>query len=114
MKASTLRHRITIQEATTAQDTYGQPSLTWSAVTTVWAAVEPLVGKENFVRDANQEIAETQHLFKIRYSSTTKTITQKMRVLYENEAFDILAVQNISGRKKMLYIYCKVVEGHEQ
>ena len=79
-----LDRRITIQQATEAQDSKGQPIKTWAALATVWAEVIPVGGSEIF--QARQVGAETVAKFRIRYRSD---IERKMRVVYDSDNYDI-------------------------
>ena len=46
MEAGQLRHRVTIQQATETTDGFGGVTQAWATFATVWAAVEPLTGRE--------------------------------------------------------------------
>lgn len=46
MNAGRLTERVTIEAEVRTPDDAGGATLTWSAVATVWAAVEPLKGRE--------------------------------------------------------------------
>ena len=69
MKAGKLRHRVTLQEdqAAGTQDSYGQEVEDWQDVATVWAAVEPLQGREFL--GGKQLVAEVTTRIRIRYFS---------------------------------------------
>lgn len=84
MNAGDLRHRITIQQPTVAQDSYGEPVPTWSTFATVWAAAEPATGREYW---ANQQVtSELSVRFRIRHRTG---ITPSMRVSWDSRLFDI-------------------------
>jgi len=87
MRAGRMRHRVTIQQQSTTQDTYGQPANTWADVATVWAAVEPIRGKEYF--DASQDNAETTTRVRMRYRSG---ITQDMRISFDSRLYNIQSI----------------------
>jgi len=111
MPAGKYRHRVTLQQATEPQDSYGQPQQNWSDVATIWASVGPLVGKEGHSSEANQTLAQNTTLIKTRYKGE---LTTKMRALFKEQAFNITSIQNISGRSKEFHLYCQRIEGHEQ
>ena len=46
LSAGTLRKRITLQQQSPSVDSYGQQVNAWTDVATVWASVEPSVGRE--------------------------------------------------------------------
>lgn len=82
-----LRHRITIQEKSLAPDALGQPATSWTDVATVWAAVEPLRGREFFAAD--QMNAEVTTRIRIRWRSG---ITAAMRVSFDSRFYNIKAI----------------------
>ncbi|MBM4299281.1 MAG: head-tail adaptor protein, partial [Deltaproteobacteria bacterium] len=65
--AGRLDKRVTLQSAVLVRDGHGQPIETWSNVATVWAAIEPIRGREFFA--AKQFSAEVTHKLVIRYRS---------------------------------------------
>lgn len=104
--AGKLRHRITIQEHVTGQDEFGQPRDDWRDVTTVWAAVEPLRGREYFA--AQQVQADVTARIRIRYR---KGIRPEMRSLYDGRLYDILSVIDPEERHQELQLMCREVIG---
>jgi SPP1 family predicted phage head-tail adaptor len=67
MKAGALNHLITLQSRSTSQDASGGQLLTWSDVTTVWANVNPLSGRELLAAQAVQ--SSVSHRITIRYQT---------------------------------------------
>jgi SPP1 family predicted phage head-tail adaptor len=65
ISAGALNRRITLQSHSITQDTYGEPLNTWTNVATVWAAVEPLSGRELLAAQAVQ--SSVTHQITIRY-----------------------------------------------
>ena len=102
MRAGDLRHRVTIQQPVETQNAYGEPVVAWQDVATVWAAVEPLRGREFF--DAQQVQARVDHRIRIRYRAD---VTPKMRVLLGSRAFNIQAVIEPESRRRELHLMCK-------
>ena len=109
--AGRYRHRVTIQQATKPQDSYGQPQKNWIDLTTIWASVEPLVGKEGHSSEASQILSQHTTLIKTRYKGELDT---QMRILFKGEAFNITSIQNMHGRSKEFHLYCERIAGHEQ
>jgi len=101
MQSGQLRKRLTIQQRSTAQDSYGQPLTAWADVATVWGAVEPLNGRELLAAEAVQ--SEITHQVVMRYRPG---ITAKMRVLYGSRVFDIQNVLDENERHRMLTLLC--------
>lgn len=88
MDAGRLRHRVTIQSVTETRDTTtGAIATSWADVATVWAAVEPLSGREFLAAQANQ--AEVVARILIRYRDD---VTAKMRVVAGSKVYNIRAV----------------------
>ena len=102
MRAGDLRHRISIQKRTTAQDSFGAQQTTWTDVLQCWAHVAPLSGRELFAAQAVQ--SETTHSIVIRYNALLWKPTEaaKMRVLYSGRVFNITASNNEDERNRML------------
>ena len=93
MRAGRMRHRVVIQQQTTTQDSLGQPANTWNDLDTVFAAVEPLSGKEFF--DAQQVNAETTTRFRLRYRSD---VTHDMRISFRDRNYNIHSIINAGER----------------
>lgn len=101
IKIGDLDQRITIQTATEATNDYAEPIPTWGTHATVWAKVDYPTGGNDEEQEANKQTIHRRVEFTIRYLST---VTEKMRVLYDAEAYDILTVQKIgrSGYMKLI------------
>jgi len=106
MNAGNLRHRVTILQKTTDIDTDGYPVEEWVAVATVWAAVEPISGREYFQAAAVQ--AENQTRFTMRYR---KDVTPDMRLQYDGQDYEIKAILDLGGWRRWLEIMGEVVTG---
>lgn len=104
MRAGELRHRITIQRAVEVSDDLKTPTVTWQDVATVWAAVEPLSGREYLL--AQNVNAELTVRIRIRYRPG---VTPGMRVLYNGRVFDIQAVIDVEERHRELQLMCKEI-----
>lgn len=104
MQAGLLRKRLTIQQRSQVQDTYGQPLTSWVDVATVWGEVVPTSGNESLSSEAVQS-SET-HLVTIRYR---QGVTAKMRIKYGIRLFDIQSVLDENERHRTLNLSC--IEG---
>lgn len=105
MRAGLLDQRVTIEQPGESRDPdYGTMTKTWSPVATVWAAVEPLSGREYFT---NQEPgAETMVRVRIRYSSAVAAVSPKMRVLHGARVLQIQAVIEPRSAGEELQLMC--------
>ena len=104
MNIGDLRHRITLQECVSGQNEAGQPIQEWHDVATVWAAIEPLRGREYWA--AAQVQSEVTTRIRIRYRSG---IRPDMRVLYGGRVFNVTAVIDPEERHHELQLMCKEV-----
>lgn len=104
VNAGKLDKRITLQSAAESRDAHGQPIETWSDVATVWAAVEPLRGREFFA--ARQFSAETTHKVTMRNRTG---VSPKWRVLLGVRTFRIESVINPLERSESLELMCAEV-----
>jgi SPP1 family predicted phage head-tail adaptor len=87
--------RVTIEQPTATQDSFGEPDTTWSKLADVWAEVYPVRGSEEF--EGQQVYAENTLGFRIRYRSD---VTRKMRIVYENDTYDIASIVEPRGTRR--------------
>lgn len=97
-----LNKRITILRQTDEADEYNEPLDEWVPVAEVWAAIEPLRGREYFA--ARAEHAEVTTRIRIRYR---EGIDRTMRVKYGDIEFEILHIIHTDFAKKELQLMCK-------
>jgi SPP1 family predicted phage head-tail adaptor len=83
-------------------DEYGQPLDDYVPVATVWAAIEPLRGREYFA--VMSEHAEVTTRIRIRYR---EGIDRTMRVQYRDSEFEILHIIHPEFGRKELQLMCK-------
>lgn len=100
---SDMRDKITFKSRTSTQNDYGE-EVTWSDVKTVWAAAEPLLGKEYFAAEMVQSQVEIK--FRCWYFSG---VTNQMRLTYNGTDYDILSAINVSSLNREWLIYAKKV-----
>lgn len=100
--AGILRHRITIEQYTvTGRNVIGGEVKEWVPVATVWAAVEPIRGREFFA--AHQVNAEVTTRIRIRY---LPGVAPTMRVQFGNRTYDIRTVIDVDERHLELQLMC--------
>jgi len=99
MRAGALRHRITIQEPTSSVGALGEKIKSWADVSTIWAAIEPLRGREFL--EAHQIEAEITTRFIIRYKSGLNT---RMRIKFGIKYYKIESIINPDERNRYLEI----------
>lgn len=101
-----MRHRITFQCFAGELDGFGDPLLAddsqWKDVATVWAAIDPISGKEFYAAEQSQ--SEVSHKVRCRYRHG---ITSAMRIKYGSRTFSILSVIDWEERHESLLIMSK-------
>ena len=105
MRAGSLRHRVTIQRYELAVDEYGAPLRreSWKGVSTVWASVEAVSGREFFA--SQQAQSEVTQRIRIRYRPD---VTADMRVIHNGKVFNIVAPLP-DNRGRELVLMCREV-----
>lgn len=94
--------RVTIQEKTITKDNIGNQVEVWHDITTVWAAIQPLSGREYWA--ARQVNAETTTKVTILYR---RGVTAEHRILYGSRVLEILEVVNPLEGNAELVLMCK-------
>ena len=102
MRAGELRNRITIQSKTVVQNTFGEEDITWTEFATVWAAIEPLRGREFL--DAQMASAEVTTKITIRQRDG---ISPEMRVVHGSIIYNIRAVIHVETRQREMQLMCQ-------
>lgn len=99
-----LNKRITIQELVTGspeKDSFGQPNSSWDTFAQVWAAIEPIQGREFWAQQQVQ--SEVTIRIRIRYLSG---VTSAMRVLYGSRVLTIESVIDPQEKHKEMQLMC--------
>jgi SPP1 family predicted phage head-tail adaptor len=104
MQAGRLRRRVTIQKKTVTRNSYGEEMIVWVDVATVWAAVEPLSGRE-FI-EGRQVVADVSTRIRIRHRPG---IRPEMRVTWGERVYTIQAVLDHLDRSRELHLMCTEV-----
>lgn len=104
MIAGQLRHQVELHSLSVSQDSYGQPTKSWTKYATTYAAVEPIRGAE--VERAKQIFAQAEYKVTIRYRAGVK-VTDK--IVFGSQTFEIGSIINWAQRNIKLEIYCKEV-----
>jgi SPP1 family predicted phage head-tail adaptor len=99
LRAGAMRHRVRIEELSTERSSSGEPSTTWTLVDEVWAAVEPLQGREFF--SAQQMGAKHATEFRMRYRADVRP---RMRLVWDARQFNIVSVASKGGLKRELTV----------
>ena len=107
--AGKLRHRVLLQSCTGAADDYGDPLYSndgqWTPEAAVWAAIDPVSGKEFYA--AEQAQSSVSHKIRLRYRPG---VSAAWRVLYGSRVFRILSVIDWEERHESLLLMVQEVE----
>jgi SPP1 family predicted phage head-tail adaptor len=105
MLAGPLNRRITLQRPLESRDAnYANVQLTWEDVATVWAALEPVSGRE-FLR--NQEVqSELSTRVRLRWQPALAGLTPKWRLQHNGRTFGIDAVVNVREANVEFELVC--------
>ncbi|MED0676983.1 phage head closure protein [Aneurinibacillus thermoaerophilus] len=106
MNIARLNRRIRLQRRESAKDDEGIVTEGWADVATVWAAIEPLRGREYFA--AATVNAENTVRIRMRYR---RGITPDMRVLYDGRVFEIQSVIDVNEMHREIHLMTQEVVG---
>lgn len=101
MNVGKMRHRITFQRRATEKDRAGGYKDDWVDVTTTWAQISPISGKEYF-----SQVRETTVSHRI-YCRFRPGIDPRLQIKFGNRTFRILSVINWEERNEGLTIMCE-------
>jgi SPP1 family predicted phage head-tail adaptor len=100
-----LNRKITFQKLKTIQNpTTGELTEKWTDFVSVFAKVEPLVGREYLAAAAMQ--AEDTTKFTMRYLGD---INPTMRIAFDGKLFNITSIQNIRSGNREILIYARAL-----
>jgi len=104
MQAGTLNKRIKISQLVTgspATDEFGAPNTSWEELDTVWAAVEPISGREFWAQQQVQ--SEITAKIRIRYRDD---VAVGMKTEYNNKTYMIKNIIDYQEGHKELLLMC--------
>lgn len=103
MQAGRLDQRVTIERLTTTRNPQtGAVIETWTVLAEVWAAVEPLNGRELFAAAAS--MAEVGTRIRMRYRPY---LLNTDRINHEGKLHDIISIINPRTSDRELVLMCK-------
>lgn len=101
--ASLLVHYITVESVTEVETASGDVDETWATLTTAYAQIEPLRGRELWM--AQQMMSDITHMVTIRYQSG---IDAGMRIVYGSRTFHIDGPpKNLDEKNEWLVMQCR-------
>jgi SPP1 family predicted phage head-tail adaptor len=93
------RERVSVQEEQRVTDTGGGVALGWQEVAEVWAAIDPLRGKENVQQEAVTGVGS----YRISFRAGV-VVTVAMRLVWRLRIFNIRAVRVLDARERLVEI----------
>lgn len=81
-----LRHRISIEQQISETDSSGAVETFWEYVTTVWAAIEPISGREMLLAEQVQSGVNTRIIVRYRNEIDASMRAKHNGVIYNIEA----------------------------
>lgn len=97
-----MRKKVTIQSATEANNSYGEPVKTWgNHAVNRWCEVVYETGLEAY--DANRVRDEQPLTLRLRYVAG---IVPKMRAVFGGNNYDIISVKNLDMVNRFIEIEC--------
>jgi len=109
MRAGRLNQRVTFQSRSLVTDEFGNEQNIWADVATVWARVEPIIGREFFAALQTTTAITTRVV--VRYSSQVSGVTTKDRIQHGLNVYDIQSAINFNSRGEELHFMCTDHEG---
>ena len=102
LRIGALRRRLRLEAPSYTSDEGGGAIVAWNPVTTLWAEVIPLSGREELRADGLQTIAKFE--VRTRYRAG---ISPEMRFVFGGRVLEIQAVRDIEGRRRWLSCLCE-------
>lgn len=99
--AGRLDKRVTLQEPVVERNAIGEGVTTWQDVASVWAAVEPVNGREFWAQQQVQ--SEVTVKITIRHRDD---VSQAMRVVWNSKVYNIKSVIDPMTRHENLVLMC--------
>jgi SPP1 family predicted phage head-tail adaptor len=101
MNPGLFRHKITFLAPPEGRNAYGEPDGGWTPALTVYASIEPILGKELYAAlTANSGITA-----KIR-TRFIDGINDKMRIRHGGDIYVISSLIDVEGRRREALMYC--------
>ena len=101
-----MRHRLTLEAPVESDDGAGGRSLAWTAIATVWGAIEEVSGQEAAPEEAEIELRR----LRITVRASVE-IRASRRFVAGDRIIDILGVRDAEGRGRYLLCDCRERRG---
>jgi head-tail adaptor len=100
MQIGKLDRRISLYNATTAANNYGEKTISeWSLYTTRWASIKWKGGKESEENDKIQGLSKVH--FVLRNQNLTD-LTLETKITYDSKDYYIIVINELGGREDLI------------
>jgi SPP1 family predicted phage head-tail adaptor len=104
MRAGRLDKRLEIEQPISTQDVTGSPVVSWLAVGTMWASINPIKGRETLT--GNQIISTMNVRIRIRHHPLLSNISPTWRLKYNGVIFNIVSIAHVYLGNREIEIMC--------
>lgn len=98
--AGDLDRRIVIERGTAVRDDFNNEVTTWAPLMEVWASFRAASAREQLA--SQEEGAEVDGVFVIRWSTMAATIDPKDRLIFDGRTYDIVEATQLGRRNRIL------------
>lgn len=107
LAAGDLRHVVTLQAVSTAQDASGQPTSSWVPVLMTRASIRELSSRE--LNQSDLVTSQMTHLVSIRW--TAVPLMAGMRLIYGSHTYLVQSVVDVFERHRVYELLCLEIDG---
>lgn len=100
MRSRQLKAKIEFQRQAETKDQYGERSKSYETYCIRWG--EPFGLSSSESEQEHGKTASVLQKFRVRYDSTTKTVSYSDRIKYNGAIFEIIAIDNKHNKNKEL------------
>jgi len=104
MRPGKLRNRVVLEEAARVSDGGGGAEVVWSPLASLWAAIEPVSGREQARYEGIE--ATLTHKITLRFR---EDVRPDMRLRLGARIFNIRAARNEGGQGRWLICLCEEI-----
>ena len=106
MDVAAMNVRVMFQKNETTVDKYGNHKNTWEDYFSCYATISGETGQEQAV--VGETVENTDMNVTVRYCSETAAVTSTgYRIVFDEELYDILAVDHLNFKKNALKFKCR-------
>jgi len=108
MDIAAMNVRVTIQKNSVVTDKYGNHKNTWADYFSCYATISGETGQEQAI--VGETVEHTDMNVTVRYCNETAAVTSTgFRLLFQEEAYDILGIDHLNFKKHGIKFRCRKV-----